>query len=1042
MTTAQSKPLGQKWKERLDLAYRETPELYENADDVKSTPYAKAIRTAIKELDVSAVFCVQRVPTIAILLVDEYDRQAIVNLHAALWNQGLANLLLVLSDNDDTVRAFSLARIPHSGENHDFEKRCLFQILEVVANVLPLKNIIYGTESGRLWENNAKYFKNEERIDRVLLKNLIVSHGKLLDTGLSTNAAQALLIQTMFIAYLEDRKIIGRNYFRSISGNRFSNFSELLYSGNVLFLNRLFQKLHEDFNGDFFVSPCSFGTEAPGRHPERSHLEIIARFRSGKEEMSEGAGQFRFWGYDFKYIPIELISAVYDRFLSEREDEQRKQGIYYTPMFLADTVISQTWDTLPPTTQAEGQFLDPACGSGMFLVRLFQRLCEHRRELLKIQKIQWEVLLSILSRLHGWDLDGAAVHIAVFSLYVALLEEVTPPDIQHLIRGGNILPKLRKHNLRSQDFFTTLPEDEQFDVVIGNPPWSSRRGANRSSINWCEREDLPMPSKEDAWAFVWKSLRHLREGGTAAFLLPAMGFLHNHSENAVDARKRFMREARVSRIVNFADLRFQLFESAVRPAALIIFARAVQDAPAYRFDYWTPKADLNLKTRRLITLSSADRRRITSSMIEKDPLIFKKHLWMTDPEAKLFSYLSRLPKLGDLVSEYKTLKRAKKGMDENWVIGQGFKPFNPDRPTQYFISDYVEIIPYLPIKEFKILAQPTYGLSPWKSKQVHRKGFERGFKGPRILIPGGISATQTSGISTTQMRMRLRASYVEKPLVFRHVIQSIVVPRGEERRAKLLTALLNSKIILWFAFHGTASFGSDRPLVHQAELLRLPFPSSSDMGDIQKSQVAENKLISIIDRALESTDKSLQFQQNEKEILREIDHLSSEFFCLSEEEITLIDDTVERIIPAVQPRRGNFPEIWQSSNRSDRRAYADTLVCAMTNWFNDNVTIGVNLEAHNEDLAILRLFLQREEKNSKYVEKNDISVSEELSYLSEHAHRRLDGNFQLIPNIRVFVGENLYLVKPLQKRFWLRSAALADADSIALDLQDAIKLPQ
>ena len=111
-----------------------------------------------------------------------------------------------------------------------------------------------------------------------------------------------------------------------------------------------------------------------------------------------------------------------------------------------------------------------------------------------------------------------------------------------------------------------------------------------------------MPSGEDAWAFVWKSFQHLKENGVVAFLLPAMGFLHNHAENTVSARNSFMREARIHRIINFADLRFQLFEGAVRPAALVIFGRETQERPDYRFDYWVPKADLNLRIKRLITL--------------------------------------------------------------------------------------------------------------------------------------------------------------------------------------------------------------------------------------------------------------------------------------------------------------------------------------------------------------------------------------------------------------------------------------------------------
>lgn len=116
-----------------------------------------------------------------------------------------------------------------------------------------------------------------------------------------------------------------------------------------------------------------------------------------------------------------------------------------------------------------------------------------------------------------------------------------------------------------------------------------------------------MPDREDAWAFVWKTLRHLSADGLTALLLPAMGFLHNISETSLAARKLLIRTTRILRIINFADLRFQLFDGPIRPTALLIFALGQETFADYHFDYWAPKADLNLQIKRTITLSSADR---------------------------------------------------------------------------------------------------------------------------------------------------------------------------------------------------------------------------------------------------------------------------------------------------------------------------------------------------------------------------------------------------------------------------------------------------
>ena len=1034
MSAVQAQPLPAVWKDRLGLSLRDAPELYEDSQDVGRSAHASAIRAALGDLGASAVFCVQGVPTVVIVVVDEYESERVIDLHGALWNQGLATLLLVLSG--DTIRAFSLARIPCSYDG-DFDDRCLVRKLDAVADALAVKDFIYGAESGRLWEEQADYFKPSERIDCVLLSNLTVSDETLREHGLSPDAAQALLIQAMFIAYLEDREIILPEYFGAASGGVSGTFLELLESRKVGALYRLFESLRDDFNGDLFFAPCSFDTKGQPPRVMRAHLETLARFRSGREEMGEHGGQLRFWGYNFKYIPIELVSAVYDRFLGTRKAERRKQGAYYTPMFLADTVISALWDVLPERTRAKGQFLDPACGSGVFLVRSFQVLCAHWRESHKTQTIPWESLLAMLLRLHGCDFNGGAVRIAVFSLYVALLQEVKPPDIRLLVTRGKVLPELWGRTLRAQDFFEAPPERVRADVIVGNPPWTSRREPDRSSVRWCKEHNLPMPAGEDAWAFVWKSLRHLRKRGVAGFLLPAMGFLHNHGAMAVEARNRLIGDARILRIINFADLRFQLFEGAVRPAALVILGQAEADAPGYRFDYWTPKADLNLKIRRAITLSSVDKGIVTSRDATEDPFVFKRRLWMSDPESKLFGYLAAFPKLGAFVTEYRAVYRRMQSFENRWVVGNGFQPVNGNRlgDEDYRCqpSERVVSTPYLPIEAFRALAQDTGELRAFDDGYaglVRRKGFERGFDGPRVLVPRGISIAGH----------RLRASYLDGPVTFQDILLAISAPPGEVTRAKLLTALLNSKLLLWFMFHGTASFGADRPEIKQAELLRLPFPTANDVQGDGRSEAAAGALVSLIDESMASARESFIFRSGDEDLLEELDSLCYRYFALGDEEVALVEDAVENVIPCVQPRSGASVDLWKPADRAARQAYATTLIGSMSQWFEDRTAVSVVLEARNQDLALLHLRLVERQSSKPYSEQDNGAVGEALERLGANIGVRLPGNFQLVPDFRLFMGRSLYLVKPLQRRFWLRSAAIADADALAMELHNAIGL--
>lgn len=73
------------------------------------------------------------------------------------------------------------------------------------------------------------------------------------------------------------------------------------------------------------------------------------------------------------------------------------------------------------------------------------------------------------------------------------------------------------------------------------------------------------------------------------------------------------------------------------------------------------------------------------------------------------------------------------------------------------------------------------------------------------------------------------------------------------------------------------------------------------------------------------------------------------------------------------------------------------------------------------------------------MEHSENMFHESLKSLADAIQEPIDQNFQTIPDMRVFLGDSLYLIKPLQLRFWLSSSALADADSIAADLQTLIE---
>ena len=1037
--------------EFLGLAGRGRPDLYLSAEEVTGAPHAAAMRLAFDALGLGGFLCVEGSPTIAFLVArSSFDLEQLQEVHKALWNQGLASLLLVIDPR--IIKAYSLMRKPVAEgwrpENGRSDPR-LVETLELTARGLEAFSLVTAVESGRFFTDHSTAFDRDSRVDRVLLGNLIETRRQLVRNrrdreGLEPEQvraqAQTLLLQVMFIAYLEDRGFLNEEVFARGTGGRVSSLTALLDGSDPGLVSQLFGVLRQDFNGDLFLAPCAFdGLQVEGGLMVED-LEALATFRHGLVEMDTGQG--RFWPYDFRYIPVELISAVYDRFLGEEPARRRATGAYYTPRALADLAVDQTWELLPSETvqRADFRLLDPACGSGIFLVRIFQRMAEELRRESGERHVPWESLLDLVNRLHGWDLEADAVRIATFSLYVALMEEADPDAIRERLQQRQLLPPLFGRTLRDRDFFAEDDTEPCFDVILGNPPWvSRRREVTASAERWRKtRNDLmkaqpdrdeipPLPEGELAWGFAWRALELVEPGGLVSFLLPAMGFLLNQKSATVKARQAWLREAEIQRVINLSDLRFQLFDGAIRPTALCLFRRAENGVGNYRFEYWCPKVDRHLPTTGILTLPSADRSRLDLATVLDQPAAWKERMWARSPEVKLFQWLSTLPLLQAKLATYRQSKT--RAFAENlrpWIIGQGFQPATQaelenddfDPKTCGFSSE----LPHL--QRFQKWVLPEIERKPFGIFPLRRCGFERGFEGPHVLISQG-----TAGAAG-----RLQAAYVEESMTFRHSIQAIHFPAHDASSMKLLTAVFNSGFAAWHFFHQAVNPGAERPKVHEAELLGLPFVPLPDLEEASAQQQAAQEIVETMDGLLRDRNEPF-LEARLPEIEERLDRLVYLYYGLTDDEIAVVEDGLQIIIPSVQPRRGAEPPLWQPSRQEDWKLYFQTLSRALGGWFAGEEIVAGDIVGHNHDLAILRLGFRSSTSGESFsVLPAEELLCETLDRIHQELPQERSRNLHLLPDLRVFLDDDLYLVKPRAIRFWLRSTALDDVDAIAAHL--------
>jgi hypothetical protein len=279
----------------------------------------------------------------------------------------------------------------------------------------------------------------------------------------------------------------------------------------------------------------------------------------------------------------------------------------------------------------------------------------------------------------------------------------------------------------------------------------------------------------------------------------------------------------------------------------------------------------------------------------------------------------------------------------------------------------------------------------------------------------------------------IRAAYVEQSVCFQHALQAVRFPKGSEARAKLLTAVLNSKLAAWYFFHTSANLGADRAKLHEEQLLDLPFPEPSDLSESAEALAAQEEIVSIVDELLLRKDEILLGENWMEAYANRANDLVFQFYGLTADERTLIEDGVNEIIPSMQPRQGKMTRLMRESNASTRGKYVEALVANLNRWMRPGVYVSAVLLEGAAESTMLELKLSakvvpiRVDVQRRRLESSLRRVVGWLSQAMSH-------NIELQPDLKVFIEDRLYVVKPRSSRYWLLSSALNDADEIVGDL--------
>lgn len=987
--------------------------------------HAHTIRRAFDLLGLDGVLCDQSAPLVYFKLVSRIRRAEVTELHRRFWNHGGAPILAIIAP--DEVQIYSALLRPVSGSNIESQQPTLVVALERASRAL--REFLPSVKSGEFFRKHSRSFKPAERVDKALLDNLHATRERLstIETKRSSaDVLDAFLCRLVFTCYLFDRKVIGEAYLNRLGLTGISHLRDILgirpRSGAKIALYRLFRKLAEDFNGDLF----SDDLDAELNLISVAHVEEVDEFFQGTDIETR---QKSLWPYDFEAIPIETISAIYERFLKSADKES---GSFYTPRFLAELVLDIA---LSGHSSLLGlRFLDPACGSGIFLVGLFNRIAEEWKRTnptARNDRKARELMELLRTSLFGIDSNPTACRISAFSLYLAYLDQLSPRDIQELQAKGRALPKLVKHSQQIGDVTSTggiwcgdfFDEGRDYpstvDVVAGNPPWGSTAGPSTLAATWLTRKALEVPDAQIAAAFMLKAATHASQQGNVCLILPH-GILFNHSRAALSFQKAFVQKYALNRVVNLTDYQAFLFSEARHPALILSYCN-VEPSKGHTVKYWVPKTDWKVLKAELIEISEQDRTNLPLRSILRDleqedaPQIWKRMSWATARDRKLLDRLADLPRLRDQVRQVRD-----KVSGKPWLVAEGFQPLgeNDSRddaaiielPTDLFIEASSPHLALLLLEE---------DCSKRRSRRVQVRSRSNKttaiFNSPHVLVAKGFGSI----------------AFADFPVSFRHALRGITGPAEDRHKLMFLAAYLRSSLAKYYQFHTSSNWGVSRQEVHVSELLRLPFPLPASLDNPDRGNAIVEEAARLMRKAIRDASGPLVDRTHlVAEVQRELEPLIYEYFDVTESEQILINDTVNIATESFRPssKRRHIPAIEQSTSEI-RARYADRLCKTLNSWARGKTkVVGSTIASTTTGLGLVTL--ERSALNS------DVKVFDEADLLAALTRIRevtsVEANtFELARSIKLFEGPRLHMIKRLDRRYWSETAALNDADEIA-----------
>lgn len=731
---------------------------------------------------------------------ERMDEKALAELHQQVWLHGTVPLLYISWPT--RIDVLSCARGPDfwGFEEDDcrynpaksFEATLLETASEINKELQKFSALRLA--DGTFWdEPTNKHLTDNAKAAHQSLIQAIVDADEALD-GENNPVLRRLLLLMVLIKYLEDRNVFPYEGWFGKFHKGAKTFLDVLKSGSPEKAHRLLSFLERKFNGDVFALPDT-GSKKLTKKVLNSFADLVEA-RTLKKQ------RYLWKQFSFKHLPVEIISHLYQRFV------QGGHGTVYTPPFLAALLLDQT---MPYSTMnGSERILDPACGSGVFLVGAYKKLINFWRSRNNWQLPGVTLLKKILKQsIFGIELDPDAIDLSMFSLCLALCDALQPNVIWTELK----FDPLCKSNLFKADFFQLILElhqgesmlfDDKFDVIIGNPPFESNLTPDGNKVNEItqqqDKDRGSLPDKQTAYLFLEQSFSILNRGGKVCLIQPH-GLLYN--SNTYKFRTAIQKKYKFATIFDFISIR-NLYEA--DPKTIAILAYAAEPEKNHLITHWTFRRTVSVHERICFEIDHYDRHRVTQNEAKNDAYVWRVNLLGGG-------------RLSDISQRFRNMRTLSKYIDEQeeWDYGEGFIAGSGENTAPFLTGKK-----HLPTSALTDKGIDENAIEILKIEKFESPRNEKRFTPPLVLIK--------------ELASLPIAFWDKEPISYRDKIVGIHSPESQKSKLKKLYNVLRQNLDLYqfsCTLNGTQSLIGKATAILKQDIDLFPYPE--DMKELSFS---------------------------------------------------------------------------------------------------------------------------------------------------------------------------------------------------------------